>query len=364
LARIELGYDATEFSPTPFFPDVEIIYGPNRSILTCYSRAVHWAFVSLSGIGNTQSVPASSLECWFTLIVHKIGAIFYAIVTGVVISTLENRAARENKIGSDIAKLSMYLTSAGLSKRAKERIMKGFMMRNVLTENDSIDAGSRIESLDHDDEILGTLPNYLRIEVGIYARAEMMHRREKLFLHCSNSFLVALSSSLPRSRTLISGDYLMKEGKPFFRDFYVIEKGTLQIQRGNDTIKTLERGQCIGRAWLLQLTTKPQPPSFFSENTDWLLSDGTAACSIRAVGPCVLLTGLSSMDSIATLEDLYKVDFQLLRAEVRGEVYNDSERKAKAIRGISKAVRRFKERKCLSREIKTASQTLKDTKAD
>jgi hypothetical protein len=195
----------------------------------------------------------------------------------------------------------------------------------------------------------------------------MIHRREKLFLHCSNSFLVALSSSLPRARTLISGDYLMKEGKPFFRDFYVVEKGTLQIQQGNDTIKTLERGQCVGRAWLLQLKAVPQSPNDFSENTDWLLPDGTAACSIRAVGPCVLLTGLSSMDSIARLEDHYRVDFQLLRAEARGEVCNESERKAKAIRGISKAVRRFKEHKRLSRESKeqaAGAQLVKDTKAE
>jgi hypothetical protein len=346
-----VGYHATEILPTPFFPYVEIISGPNRNVFTCYSRALHWAFVSLSGIGNTESIPVSTLECWFTLIVHMIGAIFYAIVTGVVISTLEERAARDNKIGSEIAKLSKYLTTAGVTKSAKERIMKGYMMRNVLTENDSVDAGSRLECLDQDDEILGTLPNYLKIEVGIYARAEMIHRREKLFLHCSNSFLVALSSALPRTRTLISGDYLMKEGEPFFRNFYVIEKGILQIQRGNDTIKTLERGQCVGRAWLLQLSTKPQSPDGFSENTDWLLSDGTAACSIRAVGPCILLTGLSTLDSIAKLEDLYKVDFQLLRAEVRGEVCNESERKAKAIRGISKAVRRFK-RNRLSREGK------------
>lgn len=65
------------------------------------------------------------------------------------------------------------------------------------------------------------------------------------------------------------------------------------------------------------------------------------------------------------LEDLYQVDFQLLRAEARGEVCDESEKKAKAIRGISKAVRRFKERKRLSGENKVVTaQPLKDTKAD
>ena len=344
IARLEIGYDAENFPPSSFFPDVEILYGPDRNVFTCYSRAVHWAFVSLSGIGNCESVPSSSLECWFTLIVHMIGAVFYAIVTGLVISTLEAAAEKDNKTGSDIAKLSKYLTTARMSQPAKERIMKGYMMRNVLTESDAIDA-SRIETLDNDDEILGTLPNYLKIEVAIYARAEMIHRREKLFLHCSNVFLVALSSVLPRTRTLISGDYLMKENEPFVRDFYVIEKGTLQIQQRNHTIKTLGRGNCIGKAWLLQLKNESKSNLDFSDYTDWLLPDGTAACSIRAVGPCVLTTGLSSTMDIQALENTYPVDFQLLRAEVRGQYSTESERKAKAIRGIAKAVRRFKARR-------------------
>ncbi|KAG7366064.1 ion transport protein [Nitzschia inconspicua] len=354
-ARLEVGYDASELTPTSFFPNVEILYGTDRNVLTSYSRAVHWAFVSLSGIGNIDSVPSTTLECWFTLIVHMIGAVFYAIVTGVVINTLEERAAKDSKIGSDVAGLSKYLTTTRMSRSAKERVMKGYMMRNVLTENDAVDAGSRMDSLDHDDEILETLPNYLKTEVGIYARAEMIHRREKLFLHCSNGFLVALSSAMVRTRTLISGDYLMKEGKPFLRDFYVIEKGSLQVQRGNHTIKTLQRGQCIGRSWLLQLETESRGPLDYGENTDWLLPDGVAACSIRAVGRCILMTGLSTLESIVALESQYSVDFQFLRAEVRGYEKNESERKAKAIRGIIKAVRRFKEQKRLSGETQNVT---------
>ncbi|KAG7351957.1 hypothetical protein IV203_008005 [Nitzschia inconspicua] len=316
---------------------------------------LHWTFVSLSGIGNIDSVPSTTLECWLTLIVHMIGAKFSAIVTGVVINTLEERAAKDSKIGSDVARLSKYLTTTRMSRSAKERVMKGYMMRNVLTENDAVDAGSRMDSLDHDDEILETLPNYLKTEVSIYARAEMIHRREKLFLHCSNGCLVALSSAMVRSRTLISGDYLMKEGKPFLRDFYVIEKGSLQVQRGNHTIKTLQRGQCIGRSWLLQLQNESRGPLDYGENTGWLLPDGVAACSIRAVGRCILMDGLSTLESIVALESQYSVDFQFLRADVRGYEKNESERKAKAIRGIIKAVRRFKEQKRLSRETQNVT---------
>jgi hypothetical protein len=85
----------------------------------------------------------------------------------------------------------------------------------------------------------------------------------------------------------------------------------------------------------------------YSENTDWLYEDGTAAVSIRALGSCILATGLSKPEEIKTLEEGYNVDFQLLRAEVRGVETDETERKVKAMRGIQKAVRRFKDRKRL-----------------
>jgi hypothetical protein len=348
IARLEIGHDATQFTPSSFFPNPEVLYGPDRKVFMSYSRAVHWAFVSLSGIGNNESVPATSLECWYTLIVHMIGAIFYAIVTGTVISVLEEAAEKENKIGTDILRLSDYLTTARMSKSSKERVMKGYMMRNVLTENGVTKSDSAFDGLlDENDDILGTLPKYLKVEVGIYARAEMIHRRGKLFLHCSNGFLVALSSSLTQTRTLLPGDFLMKEGEQVSREFCVIESGSLQIYRGQHTVKTLSRGHCVGRAWLLQLKNEGMFMGDYSENTDWLYEDGTAAVSIRALGSCILATGLSKPDEIKTLEEGYNVDFQLLRAEVRGVETDETERKVKAMRGIQKAVRRFKDRKRL-----------------
>lgn len=64
------------------------------------------------------------------------------------------------------------------------------------------------------------------------------------------------------------------------------------------------------------------------------------------------MTGLSSIGAIVVLETQCKVDFQFLSAEVRGEESNMAERKAKAIRGASKAILHFKERKRLANEAK------------
>jgi len=123
IARVGLGSDATEFTPSAFF--AEDILFTSDNIMNSYSRAIHWAFVNLSGIGNVDSVPTSTLECWFTLMVHMIGAIFYAVVTGVLITILEESSQKDGKIGTEILKLSEYMTSARVSSASKDRIMKG-----------------------------------------------------------------------------------------------------------------------------------------------------------------------------------------------------------------------------------------------
>jgi len=223
-------------------------------------------------------------------------------------------------------------------------------MRNVLTASSS---GSSerptTNEVDLNDEILTTLPSYLQMEVAIYARAELIRRHDKFFFHCSNGFLVALSSSLSRQRTLLTGDYLMKRGEEYLREFILIASGTLHVRLDKHTIKTLGRGDIIGRGWLLQLKNESTDPALYSADTDWLASDGKGAVSIRATSPCVLLTGLSSPRDIQKLERGYKVDFKLLRAEVRAELMDETERRAIAMKGIAKAVRRFKKRKQIKR---------------
>lgn len=342
VARVELGVDATEFTASSFFPDPSILSRDNgRNVFNSYSRAIYWAFVNLSGIGGVESVPVSSLECWLVLIVHMIGAIFYAIVTGNVITVLEESAQDENKIGSDIAKLSNYLKTARVSDKSQERIMKGYMMRNVLTQNKD-SAGPALDGLlDANDQVLRTLPNYLRAEVGIYARAETIRRRVPLFMHCSKGFLVALSGALSSGRTLLTGDYLVKKGEQYAPEVIVVENGNLQIREDDATTKTIKRGDCIGKSWLLQRK---------------LQKDHIATVSIRALSPCVLVTGLSTIQEVDRLERAYPVDFKMLRAELRGRHLDESTRQEVALAGIAKAVRRFKERKIQKRRTSDESQ--------
>ena len=344
VTRVELGIDADQFEATPFFPDPDIL-SPNRdrSVFNSYIRAMHWAFVNLSGIGGVDSVPSTTLECCTVLAVHCIGAVLYAIVTGNVITVLEEAAHNENKIGTDIVKLSNYLKTARVAPASKDRIMRGYMMRNVLTDGtNAADSGPVLDGLIEDnDEILATLPGYLRAEVGIYARAETIRRRMKFFSHCNNNFLVALSGSLNRTKTLLTGDYLVKREQEFEREVMVVESGTLQVRKDGATVQLMKRGDVIGKQWLIQIEKG---------------LTGFSPVSIRAMSPCVLKCGLSTLDQIQALERSHPVDFQLLRAEARGmNKYDEAERREIAMRGLAKAVRRFKERRAARKKSSSDS---------
>ena len=350
VARFQLGVDATEVKSSLFFPDTDILLG-SAGMLNSYMRAIHWAFVNLAGIGNVESQPVTTLECFVTILTHICGAVFYAIVTGNVIKMLEDASERDNKIGTDIVKLTSYMDSARVSSLSKERIMKGYMMRNVLTKSTTDTSSSAEECLDPNDDVLSTLPSYLRQEVAIYARAELIRRRDRFFSNCSEGFLVALSSSLLRTRTLLTGDYLLRCGESYEREFIMVESGSLQIQQeqNNTTIKTLERGDVVGKGWLFH-SVNGSRDSDCNEYTDWCFGDRTAGLSIRALCPCTILCGLTNERAIEKLEQGYKADYDLLGAQIRKATKTEAQRRASTFRraalnaDLFKSLRSFADR--------------------
>ena len=335
---------------TSFFPDPDVLSpNPNRSIFNSYSRALYWAFVNLSGIGGVESVPGTSLECWLLITVHMIGAIFYAIVTGHVINVLEEASDAEDKLGSEICRLSRYLRAARIPQESRGRIVRGYMKRNVQTAEaliwtDSLSAAA-VEGrvalntpLEADDEVFETLPSYLRTEVSVYARAETMRRQNPMFAHVSSAFLVGLSGGLSRTRTLLTGDYLFKTGESYAREIMVVESGMLQVRQGPNNVKRLTRGDCIDKSFLVHHETS-------SECSD---TTRVATMSIRALTNVVLTIGYERAEQLQKLEASFPVDFKMLRAEDRvrkASLFNVLGRKAMAMRSISKLVCRFKERK-------------------
>jgi len=102
VARVELGKDAVEPVPSPFFPNAEILLGGSGTV-NAYLHAIHWAFVNLAGIGDCESTPVSTFECVTTLSVHICGATLYTITTGNVVTILDALTKQHNQTGSDLS---------------------------------------------------------------------------------------------------------------------------------------------------------------------------------------------------------------------------------------------------------------------
>lgn len=102
----------------------------------------------------------------------------------------------------------------------------------------------------------------------------------------------------------------MHEKEQHIPEFVFVESGSLQVRRGQHTIKTVNVGDCIGKAWLLQLKNESKNPEEHSEIANWSINDGTAAFSFRALSPWVLFTDLSAAQEIDKLKQGHTVDFQ------------------------------------------------------
>ena len=102
IARIELGPGGFPGTSTPFFPNPELLMG-RAGTLNSYLHAVHWSWVNLSGIGDVDSSPVSSLECLVILFTHICGATLYTIATGNVVAMLDKMTQARNRNGEDLA---------------------------------------------------------------------------------------------------------------------------------------------------------------------------------------------------------------------------------------------------------------------
>jgi hypothetical protein len=95
----------------------------------------------------------------------------------------------------------------------------------------------------------------------------------------------------------------------------MIEKGTLEIVHGDESIGTLQRGSAIGFGWLVDATLPAEARLSFPkpfELSDWLLANGTAGVSIRATSECIVASGLPSPLEIEVLQRRFPNDFEIL----------------------------------------------------
>uniref|UniRef100_A0A7S4N6D6 Globin domain-containing protein n=1 Tax=Odontella aurita TaxID=265563 RepID=A0A7S4N6D6_9STRA len=336
VAKIEIG-PGGKAVPSSFFPVPELLYDCN--VLQSYTRAVHWAWVQLAGIGDVDSSPVSTLECLTMLTIHICGATLYAVATGNVLSMLENYAAVESEVGNGAADLSDFMQHAGVPPSAQARIMQSYAMNSAVlgegVEGSEITTWNDFNTTDLEfpDNVASTLPWHLHRELRTHALADAIARRDRIMERCSHSFRFALASSLrEEGETLIPGDFLFRKGDLSPRKVMVVEKGKLVVTIDRQLVRTLRRGDILGVPWLTS-TSSPANREAESNSMFWfepasvngraprnvhcefLWGEDMVGATVRATDLTTLAVGVIFRHEVEELQLRFPQDFNELRSE-------------------------------------------------
>lgn len=308
VARIEFG-PGNDAADSAFFPLADQIFTGKLSCLNSYLHAVHWAWVNLAGIGDDDSKPETTLECFTTLFVHICGATLYTITTGNVVNILESMSAKQNEVGGDLAELGHFMQTCHVPQDIQKRIMEGYMMKKMIGDATGDDVGLlEMNVAPTSPDAISRLPRHLEAEIKLYYRAEAIRRRDAGFAHCSHEFLVAFVASLKEPSLVLSEEVHVHEGQPLPEHVTLIVDGVMQVIMDGVVVRTLEAGDLIGKNHL------------FGEGDRMADRFG-----LRAETTCSLVSGLFNPSAVERLKRRYPRDFSLLMGYRVGQVVGMSD---------------------------------------
>ena len=125
-----------EAAPSEFFPQPELLMG-SAGVINSYIRSLYWAFTGLVGLGNFESTPVSTAECILVLLLHVIGVTLYAVLTGNVVSILEDVSSRDNEIAKELSELGSFMNDCAVPSDVQGRVMQGYLMKTMIPSRPS-----------------------------------------------------------------------------------------------------------------------------------------------------------------------------------------------------------------------------------
>ena len=303
VARVGIG-PGNDPVPTAFFPKPQEIFQGHLSALNAYLHAVHWAWVSLAGIGDCDSTPETSLECLATLFVHICGATLYTITTGNVVNILEAMSAKRNEVTGDLAELGHFMQSCNVPQDTQKRILQGYMMKKMIGDGDGFHDNGMGNAAPTSPEAVSRLPRHLEAEMFLYIRAEGIKRRDPAFAYCSLDFLVAFVGALKEHIVVLSEEDYVHEGQSLPEQVALLVEGRMRVMVNGVCVRYLEAGDLIGKHQLFldHVTGTPEKVGLQAETT------------------CTLKAGLSDHGEVEVLQERYAKDFSLLSAHRLGKV--------------------------------------------
>lgn len=214
--------------------DQELI---NEDLPTQYLHCIYWAITTITTVGYGDITPHTNAEILFTLVVMVTGVLLWAYVIGTMSWMVSNLDYVGTEYRQKLNQVSQFLQHNNVSKELREGIHEYY---DYLWSHHLI--GGR-------DEVLGDLPESLRIQVAMELNKDLVSSVP--FLQgCDPGFMESLVTLL-KPQAYCPGDIVIHRGT-LGKEMYFIRTGELEIIGENgEVIKVCQPGSFIGEMAML-----------------------------------------------------------------------------------------------------------------
>eukprot|EP01064_Diplonema_japonicum_P018382 TRINITY_DN27073_c0_g1_i1.p1 TRINITY_DN27073_c0_g1~~TRINITY_DN27073_c0_g1_i1.p1 ORF type:complete len:559 (+),score=120.61 TRINITY_DN27073_c0_g1_i1:57-1679(+) len=209
-----------------------------------YVRALYWAFILMTGYGNT--IPVRTLETLYTILVTLVGLSVYVNVIGTVGSLVSNLDATTQAHRTKMDTLNDWMKYRRLPQTTQMKVRKYYSYM--------WDTRKGVDETD----LLQDMPTYLRLEVSEFVNNDII-QKVPLFKDVSKAFLNAVILHL-QPRVVLAGNYICKTGDVGSEMFF-ISSGEVNVcveEEGKEPkiVATLTDGCFFGEVALIYHTKR------------------------------------------------------------------------------------------------------------
>ncbi|CAF0786655.1 unnamed protein product [Adineta steineri] len=213
---------------------------PTASTLTTqYLYCFFWSTLVLTNIGEVPP-PETDIEVLFVTADFLTGVLIFATIVGNVGSIIASMNAVRADFRQKVDQVKQYMVFRKVGKDLERRVITWFdylwLQKQVANE----------------DQVLGSLPQKLRVEIAIHVHLAAL-KRVPIFAEAQPGLLVELVTRL-KLQIFSPGDYVCRKGD-IGKEMYIIKRGRLSVvsDDGTKVFVTLEEGSVFGEISILNI---------------------------------------------------------------------------------------------------------------
>lgn len=206
-----------------------------------YIYSLYWSTLTLTTIGELPQ-PQTNTEYMFVICDYLIGILMFATLVGNVGNIITNTQKSKAKFQTKMDNIKVYMKKTNVPEHLREKVIKWFDY--LWTHGHPV----------NDQDVLNTLPEKLKAEIGIYVHFETL-KKVDFFSACEQGLLWELVVRL-RTQVYSPGEYVCRKGD-VGREMYIVNSGKLVVMAEEDgtVLREMKDGEYFGEISVLNLGT-------------------------------------------------------------------------------------------------------------